>query len=67
MSTTSWIQAKDDALKAEAEGDYASAVTSWLRAIALLRGAEADAKILCTALERLAAVYVHDKYCGSGD
>lgn len=61
MSTTSWIQAKDDALKAEAVGDYASAVTNWLRAIALLRGAEADAKILCTALERLANVYVQDK------
>lgn len=61
MSTTSWIQAKDDALKAEAEGDYASAVTCWLRTIALLRGAEVnDVKVLCAALERLATVYVKD-------
>ncbi|HEY9732181.1 MAG TPA: tetratricopeptide repeat protein [Drouetiella sp.] len=61
MSMTSWIQAKDDALKAEAEGDYASAVTCWLRTIALLRGAEVkDVKVLCAALERLAAVYVKD-------
>lgn len=62
MTTNSWIQSKDDALKAEAEKDYATAVTCWLRTIALLRGAEeSDVRYLCTALERLAAVYVQDQ------
>jgi tetratricopeptide (TPR) repeat protein len=59
--TTSWIQAKDDALKAESRGDFAGAELNWAQAIALLRGAEADLKILCSALERLAAVYMRDK------
>ncbi|HEY9679277.1 MAG TPA: tetratricopeptide repeat protein [Drouetiella sp.] len=62
MNTTSWIQAKDDALKAESVGDTATAETNWLRAIALLRGAEkTDLKVLCAALERLASLYTRDK------
>lgn len=61
MSTTSWSESKDDAIKAESKGDLATAELCWLQAIALLRGGEGDPKVLCAALERLATVYVRDK------
>jgi tetratricopeptide (TPR) repeat protein len=59
--TTTWIKSKDKALEAESLGDFTAAETDWLEAIALLRGNGTDKKVMCSALERLAAVYIKDK------
>ncbi len=59
--TTTWIQAKDQALKAESLGDFTAAENDWLEAISLLRADGTDLKVLCSALERLAALYIKDK------
>lgn len=59
--TTSWIECKDNALKAESDGDLSTAEVEWIEAIDLLRYDGTELKGLCSALERLAALYVRIK------